>query len=288
MNTKFTILAAAILVGMSTTAMSASANPPAAPSIYASGPESPLVNSTDLSLAERTAYANYEAILEIVEAWIYATSANSAAGTYQISAFSDGSVANPTQNFATILSNGASLTVYSTSTAPDTTANRGQLITVNAPSGALVNTGISNYIGNFAYNGENNLLDATSQVSVVGINGRPDLYYGKVIKDFYRGSLDNTQADYYNIFDWGLQTLDKLGYPVNKYWQASKSHRDDGTNGRTVFVKDRLVGATPVRITIDTAGYNNQDFFEQKGTLTIQTGVLPNDVVPAFSQAPFQ
>lgn len=287
MNTKLKILAAAILVGMSATAMSATANPPSAPAIYNGGPTSPLVNSTDLSLAERTAYANYEAVLQIVEAWVYATSAAKAAGTYSISAFSDGSIGNPANNFVTVLSNGSTLSVASTSQAPDTTANRGQLITVNG-DGKLTKTGVSGYQGNFAYNGENNLLDGTSTVAVVGINGRPDQYYGEVIKDFYRGSLSTSDSDYYNIFDWGLQTLDKLGYPVNKYWQQSKSHRDDGSNGRTVFVKDRLVGATPVRIIIDTSGYNNQDFFSQSGTLTIQTGVLPGAPVAAFGQVPFQ
>ena len=109
-----------------------------------------------------------------------------------------------------------------------------------------------------------------------------------MIKDFYRGSLNNASPEYYNIYDWGLQSLDKLGYPVNKYWQRSKSHRDDGTIGRTVFVKDRLVGPTSCRIIIDTTGFNNQDFFQQTGKLKIQTnGVTPGAPVPEFGTYPF-
>ncbi len=109
----------------------------------------------------------------------------------------------------------------------------------------------------------------------------------QVIKDFYRGSLDNTTVEYYNIYDWGLQSLDKLGYPVNKYWQRSKSHRDDGSIGRTVFVKDRLVGSTSCRILIDTTGFNNQDFFQQTGTISIIAGVNPGTPVAQFGQYPF-
>ena len=37
------------------------------------------------------------------------------------------------------------------------------------------------------------MMDSTSYVEVLSINNRYDKYYGKVIKDFYRGSLDNHQ-----------------------------------------------------------------------------------------------
>jgi hypothetical protein len=131
------------------------------------------------------------------------------------------------------------------------------------------------------------MMDSVSYVSVLGINNRFDRYYGKVIKDFYRGSLDDQTNEYYNIYDWGLQALDKLGYPVNKYWQRSKSHRDDGSIGRTVFVKDRLVGATSCRIVIDTSGFNNEDFFDQTGWLKI-AAVSPSTPVAEFTQYPFQ
>jgi hypothetical protein len=153
--------------------------------------------------------------------------------------------------------------------------------------GTLNGRPVRNYHADLAFNGVNNMMDSTSYVEVLSINNRYDRYYGKVIKDFYRGSLDNASSEYYNIYDWGLQSLDKLGYPVNKYWQRSKSHRDDGTIGRTVFVKDRLVGSTSCRIIIDTKGFNNQDYFQQTGSLIIQTGKLPNDAVPEFGAYPF-
>jgi hypothetical protein len=260
MNIKLNILSAAVLAVVSTGAM-AVVEPPPVPGIYNGGPQSPLVASTDLSLAERTAYANYEAIMQIAEARIHAFSCSNSAGEYPINAFSDGSVANPAQNFATVLSPGSAFTVQSTSAAPDTVDNRGQLISVNMAAGTLNGKSLRNYHADLAFNGVNNMMDSTSYVEVLGINNRWDRYYGKVIKDFYRGALENTSNEYYNIYDWGLQSLDKQGYPVNKYWQRSKSHRDDGSIGRTVFVKDRLVGSTSCRIIIDTTGFNNQDFF---------------------------
>jgi hypothetical protein len=285
MNIKLNILSAAVLAVVSTAAVSA--EPPAVPGIYSAGPQSPLVASTDLSLAERTAYANYEAIMQIAEARIHATSCSNSAGSFAITAFSDGSVNNPDQNFATVLSNASSFTVKSKSAAPDTVDNRGQLISVDMPAGSLAGRAVRLYHADLAYNGVNNMMDSTSSVEVNSINGRFDKYYGKVIKDFYRGALVDTDLEYFNIYDWGLQSLDKLGYPVNKYWQRSKSHRDDGTIGRTVFVKDRLVGSTSCRIIIDTTGFNNQDFFQQTGNLKIQTGVTPGAAVPEFGQYPF-
>jgi hypothetical protein len=53
---KFTTLAStALIAGFSTVAFSA--NPPAAPANYNGGPQSPLVANTDVSDAERAAYA---------------------------------------------------------------------------------------------------------------------------------------------------------------------------------------------------------------------------------------
>ena len=111
------------------------------------------------------------------------------------------------------------------------------------------------------------VTDSTSIVK--GINGLPDTFQGKEIKDFYNATDNTTGLPY--IFDWGLQSLSKLNYPIQKYWQRSKALRDDGVVGRTVFVKDRLVGPNSCRIVIDTSGNNNADYFWQNGTLSIST-----------------
>lgn len=286
MSIKLNILTAAILASISTGVLAA-VEPPPVPAIYASGPTSPLVSSTDLSLSERTAYANYEAVMQIAEARIHATSCSNSAGVFALTAKSDGTVASPLTNYVTVDSPSSTLTVASTSQLPDSLDNRGQLISVDMASGSLNKRAVQLYHADVAFNGVNNMMDSNSYVSVLSINNRFDKYYGKVIKDFYRGSLDSQSVEYYNIYDWGLQSLDKLGYPVNKYWQRSKSHRDDGSIGRTVFVKDRLVGATSCRIIIDTTGFNNQDYFDQAGSLKIIAGVNPGTPAAEFGQYPF-
>jgi hypothetical protein len=285
MNIKLNILTAAILAGISTGAISQIV-PPEVPAIYAAGPTSPLISSTDLSLAERTAYANYEAVMQIAEARIHATSCAASTGSFAVTAASDGVVLSPSTNYVTVDSPSSTFTVSSTADLPDTIDNRGQKISVDMAAGALSKKALQLYHADVAFNGVNNMMDSNSFVSILGINNRFDKYYGKVIKDFYRGSLDNNSPDFYNIYDWGLQSLDKIGYPVNKYWQRSMSHRDDGSIGRTVFVKDRLVGATACRIIIDTSGFNNQDFFQQTGALTIQVAT-PGVAVPQFTAYPF-
>ena len=73
-------------------------------------------------------------------------------------------------------------------------------------TGSLSSKPVQNYHADVAFNGVNNMMDSNSYVSVLSINNRFDKYYGKVIKDFYRGSLDNTTVEYYNIYDWGLVT----------------------------------------------------------------------------------
>jgi hypothetical protein len=300
MNTKISILSAAVLMGISSMAVStsvsaASANPPAVPGatdplsvdVYANGPQSPLVANTDLSASERQAYALYEAVLQITEAKIHATSCQSAAdsiGTASVSTYTDG--IGFQADTVTVISPASSLTLQANSLNP--VPFRGQQIqVVQNGIGSLGQSTVLGYFSDFYYNNVNNMLVSNNaRVSVLGINGVLDSYQGTVIKDFYRGSLDSNSKDYYTIFDYGLQSLSKLGFPVNKYWQRSKSRRDNGGIGRTVFVKDRLVGASACRITIDTMNYNNQSYFWQSGTLKVES-VTPATPVSAFQEVPF-
>ena len=135
--------------------------------------------------------------------------------------------------------------------------------------GALKRIPLISYQANASYNAQSSIMTMKGISTVIGINGVPDAYQEQIIKDFYVATDDTTGLPY--IFDWGLQSLSKLNYPVQKYWQRSKSLRDDGVIGRTVFVKERLVGPNACRIVIDMSGYNNADYFWQSGTLTVST-----------------
>jgi len=145
--------------------------------------------------------------------------------------------------------------------------------------GALMNVPLSNYYAQVTYNAKGTVMEMDSSLNVMGINGRFNAIKGKVIKDFNLVTDNLTGLPY--IVDWGAQSLSKLGFPIQQYWQRSKVIRDDGEAGRTVFVKDRTTGPTSCRIVIDTHDYNNQDFFYQTGTMTISTSI-PGSPVNQF------
>jgi hypothetical protein len=273
MNVKFSLLATAIVASFSGTAMAV--DPPESPPAYDNGPTSFQVSNVNLSAAERAAYALYEGVMQVAEAAILATSCSSVAGSYPVSAFTNGNTNAPASNTVQVLSPGGSLDLFANLAAPD--PFRGQLMQVRSLPNVnqrLDGVDLNNYIGNFAFNAAGTIMTADSSVNAKGLNGRFDAFQGKVIKDFYKGCVqfvDCPASGAYDIFDWGLQSVSKLGYPVDKYWQRSKSRRDDGTIGHTTFVKDRLVGSSSCRIVIDTTGSNNQDFFSQDGFLTVST-----------------
>jgi stage V sporulation protein SpoVS len=285
MNTKMKVLSSAILMGISSIAVSA--DPPTVPAPYLNGPNSPLVASTDLSDAEKQAYAIYEGIMQIAEAKIHATSCSAAAGTSDINIFTDG-LGGQTDS-ATVISNGGSFMLVANSLPG--IQGRGQTVNVSLAGGLsyLAGTKIATYSASNIFNNVNNMMVNQGNVAVFGINSIvvPDFYQVSVIKDFNRGNLTNPlDVDYYTIFDWGLQQISKAGYPVNKYWQRSKSRRDNNNVGRTVFIKDRLVGSSSCRIAIDTRNWNSQNYFFQTGSLTISTDA-PSVEVTAFNDAPF-
>lgn len=277
---KITTLTSALLVaGFSTAAFSAL--PPEAPSIYGNGPDSPRVASTNMSEAEKASYALYEGVMQVAEATIHATSCGNMAGSYPLSIYSNGipDDGDPEDNIVTVSSLGGQFMLEADP--QDPVFFRGQKFKINQypdsrnTIGKLNGVELTGFKGNAIYNEDNNVLFQNAFVKVMGANGRYENYKGKVIKDFYQGSMG---ASEYEIIDWGLQTLHKFGYPVNKYWQRSKARRSDGTWASTVFVKDRLVGTTSCRIVISTVGDNNQDIFDQAGKLTISV-TDPEDTV---------
>ncbi len=273
---------AALLAGFSTVALSV--DPPQSPGVYAGGPTSPAVASTNMAESERIAFGLLESTMQVAEAKIHATSCASTAGSYPLSVVADTNNVFAGNYTATIVSFGGAYSLVATPL-PIVPQPGGQKIDI-ADTGAGIFDGstVGGFRGRAIYNDANNILFQRGSLSVVGNNGTPDRYQGRVIKDFYQGTQG---ANAYEIFDWGLQTLHKFSYPVNKYWQRSKAHRSDGSQGRTVFVKDRLVGQSRCRITVDVSGLNDGfEFIQQAGTLTVSTDA-PAAPVAEFSQAPF-
>lgn len=275
MNNKINTLTSVILIGFATTAISAEL--PNVPSIYDDGPQQ---LSIDLSAAEMAAYALYEGVMQVTETIILASSCTAAAGSYSFNIAADGSIETPASNQISIFSPGGLEAFVLRANLIASDPSRGQLLSVEqVGNGSLNADEFLGYSSQVAFNQLGTMMDSVSRVNVKGVNGKFDSFQGKVIKDFYIDLNSGNELPY--IYDWGLQDISKLNYPVNKYWQRSKSLRDDGVAGRTVFVKDRLTGSSACRIVMDSTGSNNQDFFLQNGTLTISTE-KPNAPIPAF------
>ena len=300
MNIKISALTAAILAGLSTGAMALNTPPDASAllgpdntSLYGNGPSDVRLNTTNLSVAERSAFALMEGVMQIAEAKIYATNCGEAA--FNLEVYADGinhagsTILNTIYNQATVTTAGGSnapqFSLGAFINAPVT--NRGQMVQVKlqGAGGVLGGTAIQGYEANNFFNNQNNMMVNTASIGLIRGDGVPDAFSSSVIKDFYRGSANIADREYYNIYDWGLQSVLKQNYPVNKYWQRSKVRRDNGVNGHTKWVKDRLVGTGVCRITLDTNGYNDQQplFWQGNsitggGTLTIQS-VAPNATI---------
>ncbi len=273
--TKLKPIAVALMVASASTLAIANEDAPTAPPFYDNGPTSPLTNDTDINYAERKAYAGLEAAMTVLEGYVHAWGCS---GNFDVEVVADYESAiqgggEGGRGFGNLdAHNFVKLDETLLLTDLQLEDPKGQMVKVTQ-SGAMGTVGgkiVTGYTADLTFNTDNNIMDGLWSAMVLGRNG-PDAFSGYVIKDFYLG--EDTTANPYGsdiVYDWGLQSLRKLSYPVEKYWQRSKSRRSNTFNARTVFVKDRLVGFTPCRITIDVAGINTGDWFEQYGTAKIE------------------
>jgi hypothetical protein len=283
--TKIKMIAAAVAVASVSTLASA-APPPDAPPVYAAGPMSPAANITNLSAQERASFALLEGMLQSVEGKIHASGCT--AFSLPLKVYSD-ALTTPTIGNASLGQAPNNIKLNAVGLAP---TFRGQAFNVDqaAGDGYINGTLVTGYDSTMVFNSANNMMVGyMDAVNVMSINWVPNQFTGYVIKDFYLG-IDaggpGIPGDTHIVYDWGLQSLSKEGYPVEKYWQRSKTRRSDGGDGQTVFVKDRLVGVTKCRITIALSGLNQFGIFQQSGTLSVSPALAPGDAVPEFAAIP--
>ena len=297
--TKIKMLAAAVAVASVSTMAGAAV--PTAPSVYNTGPMSPAVNTTNLSEQERIAFALLEGMMQASEAYVHANGCPANKLTIPLSAYADAlgapAVLLPFTGNVGVATLGSAPNIFILRAKADNSNNfRGQVIDVsqatlisnpfNDPLPQYINgKATANFVNKMTYNSANNIMVGDMAVDTLGINGQLNSLKGLVIKDFYSGEEGDgespggelggetgggTPNELFLILDWGLQSLSKYDYPVEKYWQRSKVRRSDGGQGQTVFVKDRLVGVTPCRITAALAGSNGPGIFMQSGHMIIE------------------
>ena len=295
--TKIKMLTAAVAIASVSAMASAADHPPGAPAVYGPGPFSPAVNITNLSPQERQAFALLEGVLQSVESRVHAAGCTPA--TISLSVYSD-ALSTPTKGYAKLGSSPDNMRLDSLAEVAHANSFRGESTHVRQDvSGFIKGTAVSGYDSDMIFNAANNMMVGYMKaINVMSINWEENQFTGKVIKDFYMGytaanpgdpnavpPVPATAADTHIVYDWGLQSLSKEGYPIEKYWQRSKTRRSDGGQGRTAFVKDRLVGVVPCRIAIALSGLNQYGIFQQSGTLSIQS-LTPADDVPEITSIP--
>lgn len=273
MKTKYTVMASAMLM---VTAFSVSAQP-GPPAQYINGPL-PKGFAPDLFNSEKAAFAAYEGVLQEAEGLIYTSGCSGAAGTWDVAASVE---QNGTGSVALSVGGSPQLQLnVAQGPAMFPTALGGTRFFVNGnPSNKLKNLTMSPFNSATYYGKGGWMMVETALFSTRNVNGLLDFLSGRVIKDFYKSYSPIWGVPV--IHDWGLQSVEKNYVPEDKWWQRSHAHRSDNIDGRTVFVKDRLYSrkalgsAGKCKITLDTAGLNDADGFDQTGTLKIEAGKVP-------------
>jgi hypothetical protein len=266
---KVNALAIILLSISSVVSAGPAANPPPVPDIYNFGPVSPLLNMTDMRDSERAAFALAEALLQATEAVVYVKGCEEFEVDIDVYSHPDSNT-----HFIQDTAFGG---IKLIAALRNPIAGFGQQVVVGQPVQGVINgTAVQRLRGVYTYNSSSNLMvNERTGLEVKGQLRTFDQFYSSVIKDFYHGNTYDSAGDFYELYDYGLQSLSKFGYPVNKWWQKSKAVRDDGQQGCTVFQKDRLVGAEVCRITLATTGLSQSGLFWQSGTLKVSTD-LPN------------
>lgn len=224
----------------------------------------------NLTKPERAAFSIMEALQQVGETYVQANGCSALSGDVDVYSDANGS------GDATVTTAGGELTVNVARTASD--SFRGDRYTVTAANGKLKKTGFVGLLGNYRFNKSGSIMEGDAVVSVPNptASGSPDVFTARVIKDFfiYKQPYQGVVRDF--TLDWGLQVINKKGYPVSKYFQRSWSVKDDGIEGVTKFKKVRIAGGTACGIEIAVSGYNNNEQFNEQGTFSIYpvTGIV--------------
>ncbi len=114
------------------------------------------------------------------------------------------------------------------------------------------------------------------------VTSLPDGFQGSIIKDYWRlnelqpipGGFDDAGVPVSTVVDYGYQQVSKNGYIKAKYWQNSRTWRDDGVNSGTVWYKQRVAPTGSCAIEVKIAGYgespaDNFEGFNEKGYIRV-------------------
>ncbi len=124
--------------------------------------------------------------------------------------------------------------------------------------------------------------------------GLADKFTGTIIKDYKRLTaldaiptvptsptdltpfFDDAGVLVSTVLDYGYQQVGKNGYVKAKYWQQSRTWRDDGVNGGTHWLKTRVAPTNGCTVEFKLKGYgldpsDNIEGFNEMGTVRAST-----------------
>jgi hypothetical protein len=270
MKTRIAIIAALAAVGVSSAAFAV--DPPAAPALTGTSPS--------LYPSEQGAFKLMEAAAQIVESGIvqngcpYVATYGLSVSTNEIGTGSaelgDSSSTKSYVNLNVAFSKSA--------------ANFGRQYTVTG-AGVLDGLQVLNFIGTGSYNIGSPIQEMSNSWTLKSPQTplTSDAFTGTIIKDYKRigfdkipGGFDDAPTPVSTVLDYGYQQVSKLGYVKAKWWQQSRTWRDDGVNSGTYWVKTRVapIGCT---IEIKLAGYgldpaDNINGFNENGVVRVSSG----------------
>lgn len=237
-----------------------------------------------LSPQELTAFALCESMMDIVNAKINASSCFIMSGKYEISLFTVGVAGQRRQNnrvAAKLPGHTVNLHAFPdheiTELGSGISVNHARLIT------SFDYDPINKYRARYTFDTTGKSISMTDHLELRDYYSVTYTFNTLAITNFNRSSSDEIPEEHASNTGWGMSSISGLGYPHSKYWERIKFQRHTNHQGRTILVRDLLTLPTSCRITIDTTGYNNTDYFSQQGHITVRTAI-PGDPVDEFNQ----
>ncbi|MFI3155201.1 MAG: hypothetical protein QX199_03505 [Methylococcaceae bacterium] len=154
----------------------------------------------------------------------------------------------------------------------------GAQVNVDALPGSLLkSSALSEYVGDHQWSNLNNIfVDRASFTILHPQNGAPIHYDEHSIKDYFKRVVTVSGVPQSWEFDWGLEVISKLGFPVAKWTELSWYRQWDGNDGYLRVTKQLLTpGSTGAQcaITYNATGTNNGEF-DYTGTVTVYKPVV--------------
>ena len=145
-----------------------------------------------------------------------------------------------------------------------TNVNNGRAYSVNA-SGKIAGLDVAlNGTSGGSFNIGSSIQEMSNNWTLTSsVTGVADKFTGTIIKDYNRlvaldpipGGFTDAGVSVSTVLDYGYQQVTKNGYVKAKYWQQSRTWRENGVNSGTYWLKTRVAPTNGCSIEFKLEGY---------------------------------